>query len=129
MTYFLVFTCFWVEQWTSADMVTFKKPVLLWRSENMISLNKAESQTEFVVGVRVFFKRESLVVVINHCLSTVVSKLYIFKHKCSHLSILGTIFFFYFVLSHSKAVPNHFYIPHPFKIFDMFLHPSHNMRL
>ena len=33
----------------------------------------------------------------------------LFEHKRSHLSILLTLFFFCFVLSYNKAVPNHFH--------------------
>ena len=43
----------------------------------------------------------------------------LFEHKCSHLSILGTLFFFCFVLSHNKTAPNHFYnrgVPNHFHI-------------
>ena len=35
---FLVFTCFWVEKWTSADVMILKEPVLLLRSEIMVIL-------------------------------------------------------------------------------------------
>ena len=35
---FLLFTKFWAENWTSADLVVFKEPVLLLRSENMVTL-------------------------------------------------------------------------------------------
>ena len=58
MTFFLVFTCFWAEEmdicgrddlflvftflgaenWTSADMMTLKEPVLLLRGENVVTL-------------------------------------------------------------------------------------------
>ena len=34
----LVFTFLWAEKWTFADMVTLKEPVLLLRSENMVTL-------------------------------------------------------------------------------------------
>ena len=37
--FFLVFTCFWAEKWTYADVMTLKEPVLLLRSENVISPN------------------------------------------------------------------------------------------
>ena len=35
---FLVITCFWAEKWTCAYMMTPKEPVLLLRSENMVTL-------------------------------------------------------------------------------------------
>ena len=38
MTPFFFFACFWAENWTSADMMTLKEPVLLLRSENMVTL-------------------------------------------------------------------------------------------
>ena len=39
MTFFFsVFTCFWAEKWTSADMMTLKEPVLLLRNKNMATL-------------------------------------------------------------------------------------------
>ena len=41
--------------------------------DKLKSCNKAESQTEFLVGVWMIFHRESQVMVINHCRSTVVS--------------------------------------------------------
>ena len=37
MTFFSALTWFWAENWASADMMTFKKPVLPLRSENMIT--------------------------------------------------------------------------------------------
>ena len=36
--FFLDFTCFWAENCTSADMMTLEEPVLLLRSENMVTL-------------------------------------------------------------------------------------------
>ena len=38
--FFLIFTCFWAKKWTSEDVMTLKEPVLLLRSENMVTLNK-----------------------------------------------------------------------------------------
>ena len=40
---------------------------------------------------------------------TNVTNYNLFQHKCSHLSILGTLFFFCFVLSYNRAVPNYFH--------------------
>ena len=36
--FFLVFTSFLAENWTSADMMTFEEPALLLHSENMVVL-------------------------------------------------------------------------------------------
>ena len=38
--FFLVFTCFGAEKWTSADMMTLKEPVFFLRSENVVTLAK-----------------------------------------------------------------------------------------
>ena len=35
--FFLGFTCFWAGNWTCADLMTLKQPVLLLRSENIVS--------------------------------------------------------------------------------------------
>ena len=38
MTFFFMFTCFSAKNWTSADMMILEEPVLLLRSENMVTL-------------------------------------------------------------------------------------------
>ena len=53
MTFFflvLVLTCFWAENWTSADMMTLKKPVLLLRSENMVTLMLSLARRSLEIG-------------------------------------------------------------------------------
>ena len=69
------------------------------------------------------FQRESQVLVINHCLSTVVNNFIYLNRSVHTLSILGTLFFFCFVLSYSRAVPIQFHTPGDVKTFDMFLQP------
>ena len=39
MTFFLVFTCFWAEKWTPADMDDPQRTCPLSRSENMVTLD------------------------------------------------------------------------------------------
>ena len=38
-TFFSIFTCFWAEKSTSANVMTLKAPVLLFHSENMLTLS------------------------------------------------------------------------------------------
>ena len=49
--FFLVFTCFWAEKWTPADMMTLKKAVLLLRSENIVTLGTRVVRSCFIVAV------------------------------------------------------------------------------
>ena len=38
MTIFLLFTWFWADNWAFADAMTFKEPVVLLRSENVVAV-------------------------------------------------------------------------------------------
>ena len=44
---FFVFTCFWTEKWTSADMMTLKEPVLFLHIENMVTLRNSNSTVAY----------------------------------------------------------------------------------
>ena len=54
--HFLLFNKFWAKNWSCADLIALKEPVLLLRSENVVTLLPGVKRYGYLLQVFVCFK-------------------------------------------------------------------------